>query len=210
MRDNRPPKAERILKQGHVRSDGMIFWQYMPRSLNGERWLTPDKYEHYKSKATEVSNARSKESNSISHRKYYVKNSEYLKLYQTEYRSNNKAIISKCRRNRIASDPSFKLAANMRTRMCRAVTGQFAMKAGPTFELTGCDASELKLHLESKFTEGMSWGNYGLHGWHIDHIKPCASFDLLLDSEQRKCFHYSNLQPLWAEDNWKKGDNWNG
>ena len=70
-------------------------------------------------------------------------------------------------------------------------------------ELTGCTLEELKEHLASKFTEGMTFENYGK--WHIDHILPCASFDLLLPEEQPKCFHYTNLQPLWAIDNMKKG-----
>ena len=51
----------------------------------------------------------------------------------------------------------------------------------------------------------MSWDNYGLHGWHVDHIKPCASFDLSKPIEQRKCFNFNNLQPLWAIDNLRKG-----
>ena len=49
----------------------------------------------------------------------------------------------------------------------------------------------------------MSWDNYG--DWHIDHIRPCCSFDLSKIEEQEKCFHYSNLQPLWAEENMTKG-----
>jgi len=51
----------------------------------------------------------------------------------------------------------------------------------------------------------MNWNNYGYYGWHIDHIKPCSSFDLSKDLEQRKCFHYTNLQPLLAKDNLEKG-----
>ena len=58
-------------------------------------------------------------------------------------------------------------------------------------------------HIQNKFTEGMLWDNYGL--WHIDHIRPCSKFDLSKPKEQRKCFHYSNLQPLWAIDNIRKG-----
>ena len=49
----------------------------------------------------------------------------------------------------------------------------------------------------------MSWGNYGK--WHVDHIRPCASFNLVNEEEQKKCFHYTNLQPLWAKDNLSKG-----
>lgn len=52
----------------------------------------------------------------------------------------------------------------------------------------------------------MSWENRGNFGWHVDHIKPCASFDLTKPEEQAKCFHYTNLQPLWARENIAKGD----
>jgi hypothetical protein len=61
----------------------------------------------------------------------------------------------------------------------------------------------LRDYLEAKFTEGMTLDNHGK--WHIDHIKPCASFDLLHKKQQRKCFHYKNLQPLWAHENLSKG-----
>lgn len=78
-------------------------------------------------------------------------------------------------------------------------------------KLVGCSLEQLKKHLQSKFTKGMTWENYGTgwHGkgmkeWHIDHIRPCASFDLSKASEQKKCFNYSNLQPLWAKDNLSK------
>jgi len=70
-------------------------------------------------------------------------------------------------------------------------------------KLVGCSIDFLKQHLENKFKPGMSWKNYGK--WHIDHIRPCASFDLRKPAEQKKCFHYSNLQPLWAKENLVKG-----
>jgi len=76
-----------------------------------------------------------------------------------------------------------------------------------TIKLLDCSIQELKKHLQNQFKKGMTWKNYGLYGWHIDHIKPCASFDLSNFKEQRECFHYTNLQPLWAEENLIKGSN---
>ena len=92
----------------------------------------------------------------------------------------------------------------MRCRLRGALAG--TSKSAATLELLGCSVEELKKHLENQFVKGMTWNNYGLHGWHIDHIIPCASFDLTKEEEQRKCFHYTNLQPLWAKDNYAKGD----
>ena len=79
-------------------------------------------------------------------------------------------------------------------------------KCKKTLELTGCTLEFLYNYLESKFTKGMSWDNYGKFGWHIDHIIPCSSFDMSNPEEQKKCFHYTNLQPLWWLDNLKKSN----
>jgi len=84
--------------------------------------------------------------------------------------------------------------------MSNAIKG--GQKCKKTMEILGCSLSFLKDYLESKFQSGMTWENYGK--WHIDHIRPCASFDLSDPKQQRICFHYTNLQPLWAEDNVKK------
>ena len=73
-----------------------------------------------------------------------------------------------------------------------------------TMKLIGCDIPHLIKHLESNFKDGMTWDNYGK--WHVDHIQPCISFDLEDINQQKKCFHYTNLQPLWAKENWLKGD----
>jgi hypothetical protein len=77
-------------------------------------------------------------------------------------------------------------------------------KAGRTLEMLGCSLEYFKQYLEERFQPGMSWENRDR--WHIDHILPCASFDLADTEQQRKCFHYTNMQPLWAGDNMKKSD----
>lgn len=79
-------------------------------------------------------------------------------------------------------------------------------KSAATLELLGCSLNVLKSHLEKQFQPGMTWENRGgKTGWQIDHKRPCASFDLTAPDQQRECFHYSNLQPLWAKDNLSKG-----
>lgn len=65
----------------------------------------------------------------------------------------------------------------------------------------GCTWEEFKKHLESQFQEGMTWENRGIHGWHIDHIKPVNTFDLTDEKQLKECWNYKNLRPLWAKDN---------
>jgi hypothetical protein len=79
-------------------------------------------------------------------------------------------------------------------------------KLGKSAHLIGCTPDKLREHIQTQFTDGMTWDNYG--DWHIDHKRPCSSFDLTKPEEQHKCFHYTNLQPLWAADNQSKGSKW--
>ena len=74
-----------------------------------------------------------------------------------------------------------------------------ANKSSQTLTLLGCDMPFFMRYLECKFTDGMSFSNYG--EWHIDHIIPCDNFDFTKPEDQAKCFHYTNLQPLWGLDN---------
>jgi hypothetical protein len=74
-------------------------------------------------------------------------------------------------------------------------------KIGP---LIGCSKPELVAHIEAQFQPGMSWENYGRGGWEIDHIIPCGAFDLTEPAQQRACFHFTNLRPLWRIDNLRR------
>jgi hypothetical protein len=85
------------------------------------------------------------------------------------------------------------------------VTLKGNLKAARTVELLGCSMPKLRKHLSAQFREGMSWENYGKFGWHIDHVRPCSSFDLSDPLQQCICFHYTNLQPLWWFENLAKG-----
>lgn len=108
----------------------------------------------------------------------------------------------------MATDLNFKLTKILRGRLGIAIKGK--AKAASSLELLGCSVEHLKAWLEFWMKPGMTWENYGYRGWHIDHKKPCASFDLTKLEEQKKCFHYTNLQPLWAQENLSKGDKING
>lgn len=70
-------------------------------------------------------------------------------------------------------------------------------------DLCGISLQGLRNHIEGLFKPGMSWENYGFYGWHIDHVRPCASFEI---HQKKECFHFTNLQPLWAEENLSKSD----
>jgi len=120
---------------------------------------------------------------------------EYAKIYSKENKE-KKAIYRREYRKR----PQVKAKRQASKRIYRLLNREYTNS-----QLTGCSFQELTSHIESQFTEGMSWDNYGFYGWHIDHIRPCVSFDLTDPEQQKACFHYSNLQPLWAKDNLVKG-----
>ena len=117
-------------------------------------------------------------------------------------------IINNNYRLLINEDIGYRLLNNLAKRACKTLKAKFIFREFTHSELIGCDKDELKLYLSSKFTENMSFDNYGL--WELDHIKPIASFNLDNMEEQKKCFNYTNIQPLWKEDNMKKSDkiNW--
>lgn len=125
-----------------------------------------------------------------------------------KYYSLNKIKINKRHniyiKNRRQSDLNFKLRINLARRILLSLHGK--TKSKKTLDLLGCSIEFLKQHLESQFKLGMSWSNYGFYGWHIDHIKPCSKFDLTDPKQQKECFHYTNLQPLLASENWAKRD----
>lgn len=157
------------------------------------------------------------------HKAYSLKNREKIRRYAKEsyrknaikirqkhncYRARNKKYFAEYQKNRVKKDPSFKLRKNISRRVSFALLG--SCKSSKVLDLVGCSAEFLRLWLESKWKPGMSWENYGLRGWHIDHIRPCSSFDLEKPEQQRLCFHFLNLQPLWAHENLFKSDAWDG
>jgi hypothetical protein len=104
---------------------------------------------------------------------------------------------------RDVSSPEGRLKRRVMSRIWSAMKRQ-TVNARGTFSAVGCSADELRAHIEKQFTPGMTWANYG--EWHVDHIRPCASFDLSDPEQFAACFNWSNLQPLWAAENLSKSD----
>lgn len=138
---------------------------------------------------------------------YRTNNREEIALRQKEYASRNKKVRNKRQKYNLENNINFRLARVLRSRVYNALNGN--AKPESTLKLLGCSIENFKSHLEFQFTKGMSWKTYGLYGWHIDHVKPCDAFDLSDPQQQKECFHYSNMQPLWAGDNIRKGHFWN-
>ncbi len=102
-------------------------------------------------------------------------------------------------------EPESAFIRTMRSRINSAIVGD-AQTENELLELLGCSISDAREYLEAQFSEEMSWENHGKgeNGWHIDHRRPCASFNLENDDEMKMCFHFTNLQPLIGKENLSK------
>lgn len=157
-----------------------------------------------------------------SNQKHYNKrkayNTQYRKAHpeQTQLKNlRNRGIIQKWHRDnidkirnnkhkRLREDPNYKLKRSISEKLRQALRG--TRKSQHTLELLGCSVEYLKMHLEALFQPGMTWDNWEQYGWHIDHILPISSFNLVDPEQQKLCFHYTNLQPLWWLDNIRKSN----
>jgi hypothetical protein len=152
------------------------------------------KYDKKYQSQTNLRSERDKTPESIQYRKDYIsKNKDWWRKYEREYRY-----------SRRQEDMFFKIKGNLSSRLSDLIQNRGLGER--TVELLGCDKDTFLNHLKSQFTEGMTWENYGLKGWHVDHIIPISSYDLTNEDEVKKACHYSNLQPLWWQDNLEKGN----
>ena len=138
-------------------------------------------------------------------RYYREKNKEKIAIRSKEYYEKNKEKNLKrawqYRKKRLKNDPYFKFICSLRSRI--SSTFKRKTKRSSIITLLGCPVEIAVKHLEKQFTDGMTWDNYGQ--WHIDHISPLSSFNLEEEQDLKKACHYTNLQPLWAKDNRRKG-----
>ena len=163
------------------------------------RLKNPEKARLIDKKSKDKNKEKYKETNKISWRKWSRAHPNYSK----EYRETNRVSLAQKRQTHIKTNIQFHLACRLRTRLSNAIRKQ--VKSGSAVRDLGCTISELKLYLEEQFQNGMSWDNWGMDGWHIDHKIPLVSFDLTIREQLLQAVHYTNLQPMWAVENMQKG-----
>ena len=180
---------------------------------NNKEQIKEQKKEYYKNNKEQIKEQGKEyyknniEQISENSKEYYKNNKEQIKENSKEYYKNNKEQKKEYQKNKYVADIQFRLAVILRGRLGKALKNNY--KCGSAVRDLGCSILELKLKLEQQFHansktgEMMSWENYGK--WHIDHIKPLSSFDLTDRAQLLQACHYTNLQPLWAEENLSKG-----
>lgn len=210
-------KEEERKRKARIRSA-----RWVAKNLERVREINRVSYHRHKEKREAFRNAN-KDKKAAQDRAYYVRNAERLreksKKFHAEnrekckersrqyYRDNKAKCMESIRQRRawrMANDPAYRISVRTRCAVNRLIKMGWK-KNRKSSELIGCSWEQARAHLESKFLPGMTWENHGMHGWHIDHIRPICSFNVLDEKELMAAFHYTNLQPLWAKDNHSKG-----
>ncbi len=142
-----------------------------------------------------------KDAISLKSKEYYEKNKEKIKARARHYSKNNRLKINENNRARHLwrreNDEQFHLRGLLRARLRKVLKTN--AKVGSAVRDLGCSVAELRFFLEGKFKDGMTWSNHGV--WHLDHIIPLSFFDLTDRAQLLQAVHYTNLQPLWGEEN---------
>jgi len=192
-------------KKWDVRSDGKVFWGYNKVYAKGEYWIEWGKalrFKEMKMKSDAAYKLRNPEKVKNNHKKY--KSSQKCRELSKKYERSSQFLANRRKKEKLKRHINFlfSIRCRMRSRISFAIRSKGYSKTSKTREMLGCDWNHFMAHLEAKFVDGMTWGNR--HLWHIDHIIPLAS--ATSEEELIKLNHYTNLQPLWAEDNLRKGN----
>lgn len=183
-----------------------------------DRYLKNREYRIQKSKEYKLKNK--KHNSEINHKRYlkqretklaYQKQQrldkpEYMKEYRVKNKDKIRQTTNAWQKHKYHTDCSYRLRSILQKRIRETIKKN--KKSASTIKLLGCSIEKFKLYLEAQFwkDERIDWITYGPKGWHIDHIIPCSSFDLSDPAEQKICFHYTNLQPLWCDLNIAKSN----
>lgn len=154
-----------------------------------------------------------KEKRHAAFKAWCAKNPERIKELNTKFRLKNVDKLRETKRTpkyratarayetkKYATNPQYRIRRRLSSRLSGALKTQGVKKTYKIEELIGCSPQKLKEYIETQFKDGMTWES----DIHIDHIKPCSSFDLTDPEQQKSCFHFTNLQPLYSIDNIKK------
>jgi transposase-like protein len=171
------------------------------RQSDGYHYVCKDCHKLYKEQNTDTIKEK--------HKGWLLSNKEYISQYNKQYNIDNyekkKHSIDKWwkdnpdyhkewKRKKYTTDIYYRIKDNLRSRFYNAVINQFKIQS--VIDILGCSVEECKHYLELQFKPEMNWENHG-EIWEIDHIKPCDNFDLTNIEQQKQCFHYTNLQPLF-------------
>lgn len=195
-------------------SDRARYWaNRAQRSVANKKWrlANPDKVRSDNKRAYE----ENREARKAYQKQRYAKKKDHCLAWQAKYRKDNPEAVKAANKNwrinnrahirvqhiKYYQQPNFRMARILSCRIRKVLKG--INKSAKTLDLLGCSIEFFRAYLEKQFKPGMTWENYG--AWHVDHKRPCAKFDLTDPAQQRECFHYTNLQPLWALDNLRKG-----
>jgi hypothetical protein len=193
-------KIHKTIILNTLRDNGIVIGPSGRRNIGG-REVSMKKYE---------SKPETKKRKSENHKNWSEKNKEYLTEYHKKWRTENVDKWRKTKRNyernRKARDPLYKLINNFRTAIYQVLKENNINKNGHYFEILKYTPEDLISHLETKFTDGMTWDNYGL--WHVDHKHPISLYNIekIGDDEFLKCWSLDNLQPMWGSENIKKSN----
>jgi len=180
-------------------------------NLRRKKWREKNKekikihYEHTKNSLLDYQKKyreKNREKVTLRKKKYYEKNKSVIKKKYKVYREKTKIHRNFSEKIKKKNNPIYSLICNMRSRIWKYANGLKISKRNRTFDIVGCQPEFLKEHLQKQFKEGMTWDNRS--EWHIDHIIPLSSANN--EEELYKLCHYTNLQPLWAEENLKKSN----
>jgi len=184
-----------------------------------KRWVNPEyckkcraihKYDYYNKigyKEKHITTITKNRLKKMKDPEYRKKSNEYFRKwaynkYHTDpaYKERQQKNANAYIKRRCKTDSAYRLKERLRAQLRNRLKSKNITERMDT--LIGCTIPQLKEHIEKQFKPGMSWDNY--NEWHVDHIKPCSLFDLTNPKDQKKCFHYTNLQPLWAKENLQK------
>jgi hypothetical protein len=182
-------------------SKELIFFVKNKRQKDGYHYICKECHSIYKQ--------NNKEKIKNNNKQWVLSNKDYVKTYNKKYNTENKEKKHKItqeffknnpdymklwKNNKYHNDIQFKIKDNLRSRFYNALLKHY--KIISILDIIGCSIDDLKKHLETQFLPEMNWENHG-EIWEIDHITPCSYFDLTKIEEQKKCFNYNNLQPLF-------------